>query len=195
MNAHEEDAERDPLFDYVNGDPDAVRAAAPREPSYAEWENVRLRIHAKLDATSGNEYPHSYRRSALWLAASVVLTAAAAAIAWIALTLPTAKNPQVPEVVKGKSQPPVEVVVAPHPREAISDPLADYPVLPMATNDEVVLHRVPGDGILPVGSDPLPSVLLFATHNDVELDDPNPAWPRVTVSSGFAPMIFAAKPR
>jgi hypothetical protein len=65
----------------------------------------------------------------------------------------------------------------------------------MAGDDDVVLHRVPGDGWLPVGEHPLPGMLALATASEVELDDPDEVWPSVTQSPKDAPMIFAAKPR
>ena len=38
----------------------------------------------------------------------------------------------------------------------MSDPLAEFAVLPMASTDEVEFHRVPGSGWFPVGAHPLP---------------------------------------
>src|SRR4051812_23077364 len=96
-----DDAERDPLSAYADGDADAVRAAAPREPGAAEWEAARLRIHAQLDAARGPEHPHRFRRVALWLAASAVLTASAAALMWATFNLPAPRNPQ-PDFVEVK---------------------------------------------------------------------------------------------
>jgi hypothetical protein len=195
MNPHDpDDADRDPLSAYLDGDPDAVRAAGPREPGEAEWEAARLRIHAKLDAA--REHTLRFRRGALWLAAGAALAASAAALAWVAFHVPAPKNdPKAPDVVEVKPAPQPGAPVAPPPHESKPDPLAEYAVLPMATNDEVVLHRVPGDGMLPVGNPPLPGALSLASEEDVELDEPNPAWPRVTFSPGAVPMIFAAKPR
>lgn len=193
----EDDHDRDPLSAYVDGDPDAVRAAAPREPSEAAWEDARLRIHAKLYAADVYEHHPRFRRVALWLAASAVLTASAAALAWVGINLTVQKNPQAPNIAGVPPAPPEvpDVAIAPVPREVSPDPLAEFAVLPMATHDEVVLHRVPGDGWLPVGHDPLPGTISLAGSNDVELDDPNPAWPSVTIAPGAVPMIFAAKPR
>lgn len=185
MNPHPPDDERDPLAAYLDGDPDAVRAAAPRGPSEAEWRAVRRRIHARLAPEPARP---SSRRAVPWLAA-----AAAAALAWAAFHLPAPKNPPVPERVQVPSAPTPEVALAPEPHEA--DPLAEFDVLPMAKAEEVVLHRVPGDGWLPVGADPLPGALSLATSEEVELDDPGPAWPGMTVAPGSMPMIFAAKPR
>jgi hypothetical protein len=185
--------DRDPLAAYADGDPDTVRAAAPREPSDAEWAAVRRRVHARLASPSPE--PRSRRRASLWFAVAGTLTAAAAAVAWVVI-VPNGPQP-VPIVPETRSAEPVQpaVAVAPFPHEPQPDPLADYAVLPIAGADDVVLNRVPGDGWLPVGRSPLPAVLPLATVNDVELDDPDPAWPNVAPAPGYAPMIFAAKPR
>lgn len=178
--------DRDPLSGYVDGDPDAVRAARPPEPSAAAWEEVRLGIHQRL-ATS--RAPRNTRRLAVWGAIGVGAALAAAAVAWLAFNpAPVKLPPGAPDVVQ-------TIPVAPAPHEVQPDPLAEFAVLPMASSDEVVLHRVPGDGFLPVGAHPLPGILLLATSSEVELDDPNDAWPNATTSPDRAPMIFAAKPR
>jgi hypothetical protein len=189
--------ERDPLSAYIDGDPGAVRAARPPEPSAAEWDEVCRRVQARL-AREPEGAPPRRRRAGLWLAAAATLTAAAAAVAWVAIAVaprPQQRTgPDVPEVAEAKPKPtPLEI--APLPHEPQPDPLADFAVLPMATTDEVVLNRVPGDGWLPVGIHPLSGSLSLATADDVELDDPNPAWPSVTPAPGDAPMIFATKPR
>ena len=113
-------------------------------------------------------------------------------VAWAAFNLsaPPNKNPHAPEVAKAKATP-----VAPAPHEVHPDPLAEFAVLPMASAEEVVLHRVPGDGLLPVGAHPLAGAISLATVAEVELDDPDEAWPNLTAAPGSAPMIFAAKPR
>jgi hypothetical protein len=176
---------------YADGDPDAVRAAAPKEPSEAEWAAARHRIESRL-----NQPKHASRwplRVSL-LAGAAALVIAVAAVAWVAFDRATEpRNPQAPEVaeVTPVAQPPV----APPPHEAKIDPLAEFPVLPMASNDDVVLTRVPGDGWLPVGTHPLSGALSLATVDEVEVDDPDAAWPNVMPAPGYAPMIFAAKPR
>lgn len=163
------DAPRDPFAAYVDGDPEAARAAAPREPSAAQWDAVRGRIHARL-----NEPARAPRRS--WRAVVATFAAAAALVAGIAASL-NRPVPHAPEVAKP----------APYVEPAEAD------ALPMAASDDVVLHRVPGDGWLPVGAPPL--TLALASADDVELDDPNATWPLVTLAPGGVPMIFAAKPR
>ncbi|MBY0458448.1 MAG: hypothetical protein K2V38_14005, partial [Gemmataceae bacterium] len=76
-----------------------------------------------------------------------------------------------------------------------TDPLDDFAVLPIASDEEVVIARSPGDGWLPVGADPLPGVLTLATASELELDDTGVDWAQVTPAPGDAPMIFATKPR
>ena len=88
---------------------------------------------------------------------------------------------------------PVELVTGDSP--TAPDPLAEFAVLPIASGDDVVLNRVPGDGWLPVGADPLPGTLALATAAEVTVEDADGVWPHVAPEPGYAPMIFAAKPR
>ncbi len=190
MNSHLPEDDRDSLAAYVDGNPDAVRAAAPREPSEAEWDAVRWRIHARLASASVQTHP---RRMPI-----VVLTAlatVAAALVWFAFPNATPKAPQQPEHAHATPVTTVERSLAPAPRVVSSDPLAEFVVLPMATAEEVVLHRIPGDGWFPVGTESLPDSISLATSNEVKLEATHPAWPSVTVAPDAAPMIFAAKPR
>ena len=192
MTPSSESDDRDPASAYADGDPDAVRAARPSEPSEAAWEEMRLGIHARLAAAHEPRHPRSGRRIALWATVGAALTAAAAAVAWVALGDP-AQQPgasAVAEVV-----PLAASRAAPAPPGTQPDPLAEFAVLPRAGDDDVVLLRVPGDGWLPVGAHPLPGELALATADEVELDDPDEVWTNVTKSPADAPMIFAAKPR
>jgi len=76
-------------------------------------------------------------------------------------------------------------------------------VLPMATEAEVILDRVPDTrtGWLPIGRHPLGDTLLLATVEEFDFQevDLSPIWPaggqKLTSAPGHAPMIFAAKPR
>jgi hypothetical protein len=191
MTSSSESDESDPLAAYASGDPDAVRAAQPPEPSADEWESVRRRIHEHLNRPK--PAPRSaWRLRAAAIAAVAALVIAGAVGAWVARDRPAPPAP--PELAEAGPlvcAPPV----APVPHEARPDPLAEYAVLPMASASDVVLHRVPGDGWLPIGEHPLSGAVALATADDVELDDPEAAWPNVTPAPGFAPMIFAAKPR
>ena len=181
--------DRDPLSAYADGDPDAVRAAQPAEPREAAWEEMRQRIHERLAAPRP---ARNTRRLAVWGAVGfgAALAAAAAVVAWLVFGQTPVPPPGEPDVVEAPKVP-----VAPAPPDARPDPLAEFAVLPMAGDDDVVLHRVPGDGWLPVGAHPLPGELALATADEVELDDPDEVWPNVTQSPKDAPMIFAAKPR
>ncbi|QJW93330.1 hypothetical protein FTUN_0836 [Frigoriglobus tundricola] len=121
----------------------------------------------------------------------------AAAVAWAVLVPASPPAPPVnqpgPEVVE--VAPPPKAPVAPLPHESAPDPLAEFAVLPVAHADEVVLSRVPGDGWLPVGADPLPGTLPLATVADVRVEDAEATFPKVAPAPGYAPMIFAIKPR
>ena len=185
MTAPREPDDRDPLAAYAEGDPDAVRAATPREPTESQWEAARRRIQSRVNRS---HQPTPRRTVGYALAGVAALVAVAATVAWVVFSLPVPqKTPQAPEVA--------EVKPPPSPPPVAPDPLAEFAVLPMASAEEVVLHRVPGDGWLPVGTHPLAGAVSLATSDEVELDDPEAAWPNVTAAPGFAPMIFAAKPR
>ena len=186
-----EPADRDLRAAYADGDPAAVRAAACREPAEAEWEAARQRIHDRL-ATARVPLRRRWR-GGFWIAAGAALTATAAAVGWVAFQVAAPTITPLPEVVQ-KPAPP-HTPVAPAPHEPQDDPLAGFAVLPMATADDVVLHRVPGDGWLPVGAELLPDSLSLATTDEVKLDVPAQNWLGVSPSPGDAPMIFAAKPR
>jgi hypothetical protein len=198
MSAHPppDEPDDDPLAAYADGVPDAVRAARPVEPDGARWEAVRKRIHTRVRAARRGAEPDRAPRGGRRRAAAAALSGAVAAAAiWIVLGgNPHPPRPRAVEPV-GPTAAPAEVAVAPGPHEPHPDPLAEFAVLPIAEESEVVLLRVPGDGWLPVGTHPLPGPLPLATAGEVELDEPNPAWPNATPAPGAAPMIFAAKPR
>ena len=188
MTPPREPDDRDPLAAYAAGDPDAVRAAAPREPSEAEWDAARRGIHERMHLP---RQPTPRRAVAFARAGAAALVAVAATVALAVFNISApSKNPQAPEVAEVKHTP-----AAPAPHGARSDSLAEFDVLAMASAEEVILHRVPGDGWLPVGAHPLAGALSLASAAEVELDDPDEAWPNLTAAPGFAPMIFAAKPR
>lgn len=154
----------DPLWAYLDGDPDAVRAAAPAEPTEAEWNAARARVAARLP-----------RRARRWSAVAALV--AAAALVAVGAALWPAK-PAAPEVV-----------VRPAPAQP-ADPLAAFDVLPIVSAEEVVLYRVPGTGALPVGAPPFAGDLVLATVDDVQFTTPHDAWPNALTSAGDAPMLF-----
>ncbi len=144
-------------------------------------------------------------RAATWSLAVLATAGVAAAVAWVAFgpsaPQPRTGGPNVEEQTKSSE-------IAPHPREVAAlapaprsgDLLAEFAVLPMATDDDVILHRVPDfhAGWLPVGLHPVPGVVALATEEDVLLAEvaPNAAWPtgepKMTTAPGDAPIIYAA---
>jgi hypothetical protein len=96
--------------------------------------------------------------------------------------------------------------IAPLPRMVVAAPptlLDGMAVLPMASDDDVILERVPdtGTGWLPVGRHPFSGLMVLASAEEVQLEEvePSPVWPvggpKMTTAPGDAPMIFAAKLR
>ena len=170
--------------------------AEPPEPSPTAWANVRRAI---ADALSSPANPARLRwRAAAWSLGGLAVAGVAAAIAWIVLS-PSVPPPEQPAPTA--KQPPE---VAPHPRDREPPPtlVAGFAVLPIATDEDVILERVPETrALLLVGRHPLPPLLVLASIEEVELEEvaPNPLWPtgvpRMTVAPGDAPMIFATKPR
>jgi hypothetical protein len=185
--------------------------AEPREPSDAEWAVARRGIDDRLSAAVSGA---SRWRVAAWALAGLATAGVAAAVAWVALAPNNVPPPRdEPKAVELVQAPPAGSEVAPHPREVAGvapapaprslDPLAAFAVLPMATDDDVILDRVPNlqTGWLPVGRHPLPGLLILATEDEVHLAGvaPSPAWPtggpKMTTAPGDAPMIYAAKLR
>ena len=180
--------------------------AEPPEPSAAAWAAVRRGIEDRLNPAAPRASAAGRFRTAAWVVGSLAAAAVAASVAWVAL-LPGAKPPPADgtgrpaprEVAAGPERAP-----APRPVAARSDdPLAGYAVLPVASDDEVSLERVPGTrpGAFPVGRHPLPEELALATADEVHWPafDLTPVWPaggpKVPTTPDHAPIIFAAKPR
>jgi hypothetical protein len=177
--------------------------AEPPEPTEAAWANVRAGIERRLTpvAPAGP----SHRGTAAWALATLA-TAGIAAALWLAFgsvqqNAPSVEQPPVVEIAKpapAPEQAPAPRTVAPKP-----DLLAEFAVLPMASDDDVILDRVPDTrtGWLPVGRHPVPDALVLASVEEVDLQevDPCPIWPaggpQMVRNRGDAPMIFAAKPR
>jgi hypothetical protein len=169
------------------------------EPSPAAWESVRRNIEAGLNKPAPRAPERT--RLAVWLLTGVASAAIAASVAWFAFVVsrpPAATTPQ-PEQTASVPGPKVEV--APAPRGVTKpDLLAEFAVLEMASDDDVILERVPDtrNGWLPIGRHPLSESLALATIDEVNLPevDLSPIWPlsvpTVATPPGHAPMIFAA---
>jgi anti-sigma factor RsiW len=172
--------------------------AEPPLPTEATWAKVRDAVaNAVLPAAT----PAPRREWNWWARNSIYFTggvaAAVAAMLLLCVLGPVlAPPPKHPVPVDQKLQ---ELAEQTPP----ADPLAEYPVLPVATADDVDIRRVAGDtgGWLVVGELPLAGPVVLATEDDVALEEaePHPAWPtgtpRMTTGRGDAPMIFAATPR
>jgi hypothetical protein len=173
----------------------------PPEPSAAEWAVVRRGIENKLAAPLP---PRRWRRG-MGALAGLATAGVAAAVAWVAF------NPVNPPHPKDDA-PPRELVqtppVAPAPHQVArvdaprtDDPLPEIAMLSIATDDDVVLDRVPDfpAGWLPVGRHPLEGVMTLATQEELLVSEfaPSPIWPpggpKMTTAPGDAPMIYAAK--
>ncbi|MDY3557693.1 hypothetical protein R5W23_000221 [Gemmata sp. JC673] len=175
----------DPFGGYLAGAREAVDAVRPDEPSEDQWRAVLGGVRVGLAAATepARVAPPRWHRTAL-AAGAAALAAVAAAVVWVSFA--PVVNPA--GVTKSGS-------VVPARPEPPADPLAGFDVLPLASAEEVDLHRVPGSGWLPVGHDPLPAAIVLATNQDIELDYPDSTWSQVTPSPGDAPVIFASKPR
>lgn len=163
-------------------------AAAPR-PDPAVWDAVRLRIATRLAASRPAEpaprrVPWEVRLARVIAVPAYTLTACVVLFAGFGYLHFPRNAQQVTEVVV---------------RPADDDPLAGIPVLLIATDAEVDVHRVDGacaGGWLPVGGMPLAGPLVLATGDDVELEEAeeHPAWPmggpRVRRDPADAPLLF-----
>jgi anti-sigma factor RsiW len=184
-------------------------AAEPPEPSASAWAGVRKEIELELSPT----YPKARGRSqgprrARWLlVAGLTMSGAAATILWLAFASsfqPSTSEHRQPVEQANNTEPRPEVAPEPRIVSPPADPLAEFAVLPMATDDDVVLDRVPDfrDGWLPVGQHPVPGIVALAMVEEfvLEEENPPPARPvngrsKMTAAPGDAPMIFAAKHR
>ena len=179
--------------------------AEPPEPSERAWAMARSAIEHRLVP------PEPSRAGAdgagAWALAGLATAGVAAAVVWFAFGPAIRKAPkEEPKAIELAQGPnlaphPREIVLAPAPRSI--DAIEGFAVLPMATDDDVVLARVPEfpAGWLPIGRHPLEGVMTLATVEELLLGEvtPSPIWPsggpKMTTSPGDAPMIFAAKPR
>ncbi len=139
---------------YADGhlDPASRRAFAPNSPTRADWKRVSDGIAARVLPKR-----RAVGRGVRWAVAGVALAGCAAAVlVWGGGKLP-APRPPAPEVVKAR----------PVPQAA--DPLAEFAVLPVASDDELRIATLRGDwgSGLVVGTHPLPGELQLATADDV----------------------------
>jgi hypothetical protein len=188
-------------------------AAEPPEPNGAAWAAVRREIEEEVcppvPVVSGDRF--RIQRAAGWILGGLAISGVAAAIGWVVFA-PTPRQPvtenHTPTVVVCKPKTEADPEVAPTPPIVTPspepDPLAAIAILPMPTDDDVILDRVPAlrGGRLPIGRHPVPGMLTLASVADVRLEEVSPslAWPtngepKMITAPGDAPMIFAAKPR
>jgi hypothetical protein len=177
----------------------------PPEPSPVVWASVRRGIEEVLTAPAAAPASRGHWRAAGMAFCGLLTAGVAAAVAWVAFTAPPPEPTEPVDVVQ--LPPIVATEIAPFPRAVVPSPLqepvAGFAVLPMASDDDVVLERVPETrtGWLPVGELPFSGSLVLASVEEVHLEEvePSPAWPtgapRMTTAPGDTPMIFAAKPR
>lgn len=165
--------------------------AEPPAPSEEAWTEVRRSVEEET-----RERPAVVPLPVKpWQWAAIGLATGAAAVAAVLLAewLTVKPNPGVPE--QGPPQGPEVVQPAPH----IAPQPIEVAALPMATDDDVELLRVPGEtDWLVVGKHPLPDELVLAGPDDVEVTDLDPDdWPdggpKMFTTPGDAPMIFASR--
>jgi anti-sigma factor RsiW len=175
-------------YEYGPGNWELWFRADPPQPTEPRWQRVRQAIAAEV--ARANRRPWRVGR---WVAGGVAVaaTAAAAVVAWVALTTPDAEP-----APSGNA-----TAVAPHEPD---DPLAGLAVLPVAGTADVDIARVSGpDAEFVVGAAPFDGPLALAGEEDVHLTaaDEHPAWPSggprmvLAPGAGDAPMIFAPRPR
>ena len=171
----------DVLAAYVDGalDPTSRAIVDPPQPSERAWGAVREAVHRGIDSPPIPVQPREHRG---WKRTGAIVAGALAATVAAILAIGEVRNSQ------DETQPP----------DTSADPLAEYAVLPLATEADVVIERVSGNGHgLLIGDAPL----ALASENDVQLEEaePHPAWPggspKMTTAPGDVPMIFAARLR
>jgi hypothetical protein len=160
--------------------------AEPPAPSEEAWAAIRRSVE---DETGAPRVPPAVRwdRAAVWVVGAMA-AAAAVLVAWWATLGP---DPPRPRPEPGRPQPEVAGPGRPGPD-------AEVAALPIASDDDVELLRVPGGELawLVVGAHPVPDALVLAGPDDVEVTDIDPDdWPeggpKMVTAPGDAPMIFA----
>jgi len=136
---------------YADGslDPTTRHAFDPAPPTCAEWKRVRdeiaLRVLPRTQAAA--------RRGRLGAALALAACAVFAILVWEGKKAPAPSNPT-PELAAAQPRP---------------DPLAEFAVLPVATDDEMRIATLRGDwgtGLV-VGLHPLEGELQLATAGEV----------------------------
>ena len=155
------------------------RQVEPPLPAEAAWNAVREAVHRGIESPP---MPAAPRRRNWWVRnGSYFAGGIAAAIALVLLA--SWFYPNGPEKIETVST-------------ALDDPLAEYEVLPLAT--DVDIERAVGNSHdFLLGHEPL----ALAGEDDIQLEEaePHPAWPggspKMTTAPGDVPMIFAARLR
>jgi hypothetical protein len=166
---------------------------------------VRRGIEDRLNPAAPRAGSTGRFRTAAWVVGALAASAVAASVAWVAL-VPGAKLPPVEGGTATREVARAGPERAPAPRAVAArsdDPIAEYAVLPVASDEEVSLERVPDTraGWLPIGRHPLPEELALASADEVHWPafDLTPVWPtgrpKVPTTPDHEPIIFAAKPR
>lgn len=172
--------EPDPLR-YADGrlDPATRRALAPPAPSDADWKRVSDGIALRVLPRSR----HGAERWVPWLAGAAALLLCAVG----AIYLFNRGASQTPP----RSGPLLEVVKV---QPVSDDPLAEFAVLPVATDDEVRIALLRGDwdGGLVAGVHPLPDELRIATADEVRIERVPDAMEAVP-DFGDAPMVLGVR--
>lgn len=128
------------------------RALAPPPPSEAAWKRVSDGIALRVLPRQR----HGSARRTAWAVAALLLCSAGS-IYLFGRSTPPQPRP-IPDVATAQQAP--------------DDPLADFAVLPVATDDEVRIALVRGDwdGGLVAGVHPLAGELRLATADDVVIE-------------------------
>ena len=174
-----------------------TRPSRPREHGSFATARCKMQLAAPVSTHR--------RRAGIWAIAGLAAAGVAAAMAWVAFGPTTSSTPPVDTKPSELAR---DLPRAPFPREGgfalrSDDPLAGMAVLPMATDDEVVLDRVPDfpAGWLPIGRHPLQGVMALASEEELLLAELGPSAirptgpPKMTTAPGDAPMLFSPRLR
>ena len=165
-------------------------AATPPLPGTAAWDQV----FAAIESAATPEMPttHVQERYSRRNRLDGLVASGLVAFLVLVIGLVIASG-----MFRSRSTPPLP------PGNREDEPLPDYAILPIASEDDVDVQRTTGtaDDWLPVGVLPLPNRIVLAEVGDIELEEASPseAWPdgkpEMTHQPGDAPMIFATSSR